>query len=107
MHGRATRDADTSATSPAIKHNLNGSRHEGCRMDEGAILIAGVGGIGCTGPRGLIPNAPNWPTCCSSTRMRLPLQAPQQHTACTSMQGVTAEEQPRFPRWPPTVSETA
>ena len=48
MHGRATRDADTSATSPAIKHNLNGSRHEGCRMDEGAILIAGVGGIGCT-----------------------------------------------------------
>jgi len=48
MHGRATRDVDTSATSPAIKHNLNGSRHEGCRMDEGAILIAGVGGIGCT-----------------------------------------------------------
>ena len=48
MHGRVTRDADTSATSPAIKHNLNGSRHEGCRMDEGAILIAGVGGIGCT-----------------------------------------------------------
>ena len=48
MHGRATRDADTSAISPAIKHNLNGSRHEGCRMDEGAILIAGVGGIGCT-----------------------------------------------------------
>ncbi len=48
MHGRAMRDVDTSATSPAIKHNLNGSRHEGCRMDEGAILIAGVGGIGCT-----------------------------------------------------------
>ena len=48
MHGRATRDVDTSATSPAIKHNLNGSRHEGCRMDEGAILIVGVGGIGCT-----------------------------------------------------------
>ena len=48
MHGRVTRGADTSATSPAIKHNLNGSRHEGCRMDEGAILIAGVGGIGCT-----------------------------------------------------------
>ena len=48
MHGRVTRDADTSATSPAIKHNLNGSRHEGGRMDEGAILIAGVGGIGCT-----------------------------------------------------------
>ena len=48
MHGRATKDVDTSATSPAIKHNLNGSRHEGCRMDEGAILIAGVGGIGCT-----------------------------------------------------------
>ena len=48
MHGRATRDVDTSATSPVIKHNLNGSRHEGCRMDEGAILIAGVGGIGCT-----------------------------------------------------------
>ena len=48
MHGRATRDVDTSATSPAIKHNLNGSRHEGGRMDEGAILIAGVGGIGCT-----------------------------------------------------------
>ena len=48
MHGRVTRDADTSAISPAIKHNLNGSRHEGCRMDEGAILIAGVGGIGCT-----------------------------------------------------------
>ena len=48
MHGRVTRGADTSATSPAIKHNLNGSRHEGGRMDEGAILIAGVGGIGCT-----------------------------------------------------------
>ena len=48
MHGRATRGADTSAISPAIKHNLNGSRHEGGRMDEGAILIAGVGGIGCT-----------------------------------------------------------
>ena len=48
MHGRVTRGADTSATSPAIKHNLNGSRHEGGRMDAGAILIAGVGGIGCT-----------------------------------------------------------
>ena len=48
MHGRVTRGADTSATSPAIKHNLNSSRHEGGRMDEGAILIAGVGGIGCT-----------------------------------------------------------
>ena len=48
MHGRVTRGADTSATSPAIKHNLNGSRPEGGRMDEGAILIAGVGGIGCT-----------------------------------------------------------
>ena len=48
MHGRVTRGADTSAISPAIKHNLNGSRHEGGRMDEGAILIAGVGGIGCT-----------------------------------------------------------
>ena len=48
MHGHEMREGDTNASSLMIEHILNGSCHEGCRMDEGAILIAGVGGIGCT-----------------------------------------------------------
>ena len=48
MLGHEMREGDTSASLLMIEHILNGPRHEGCRMDEGAILVAGVGGIGCT-----------------------------------------------------------
>ena len=48
MHGHEMRGGDTSASLLTIEHILNDPRPEGCRMDEGAILIAGVGGIGCT-----------------------------------------------------------
>ncbi len=48
MLGLEMRGGDTNASSVMIEHILNGSRHEGCNMDEGAILVAGVGGIGCT-----------------------------------------------------------
>ena len=48
MHGHEMRDADTNAYCPMIEHNLNGPCHEGRRMDEGSILVVGVGGVGCT-----------------------------------------------------------
>ncbi len=48
MHGHEMRDADINACCPMIEHNLNGPCHEGRRMDEGSILVVGVGGVGCT-----------------------------------------------------------
>ena len=48
MLGHEMREGDTNASLLTIEHILNGPRLEGCRMDEGAILVAGVGGIGCT-----------------------------------------------------------
>jgi len=107
MHGHEMREGDTNASSLMIEHILNGSCHEGCRMDEGAILIAGVGGIGCTW-------AERAHTKCSELADLLLIDAdelhslePQQHTACTSMQAATAGELPLFLRWQLTASGTA